>query len=133
MKKFLVVDDGIGMLKLIRIMLQDMGIEVDIARGGVQALAKLSQFKYDAILVDELMPDMRGVQFSRIVKGKEPCPYFNKSYKVDCPIYIISNWTKDEIVSRFGEGNNFNEDISGFISKYNIMEQLNGIFAQTVG
>ena len=41
MKKILVVDDDIGMLKLIRIMLQDMGIEVEIASGGVGFLPRL--------------------------------------------------------------------------------------------
>lgn len=64
-EKILVVDDDIDSLKLIVLMLQRNGYEVDGANAGAPALQKVVSDRPDLIILDVMMPDMSGYEVCR--------------------------------------------------------------------
>lgn len=71
--KVMVVDDEIGILKLIKDYLVFNEYEVITARSGIQALEKLSE-KPDLILLDINMPVMNGFEVCKQIRIKADCP-----------------------------------------------------------
>ena len=65
-KHILVVDDEIGALTLIGIMLERGGFEVQKARDAKSALSILEDYTPDLIILDVMMP---GIITSRIIKS----------------------------------------------------------------
>ena len=59
--RVLVAEDNEINQKLITIMLQDMGIAVDIAENGAEAVDKYRSGRYDLVLMDIHMPVMNGI------------------------------------------------------------------------
>lgn len=68
MKRILVVDDEIGALTLIGIMLDRGGFEVLKARDANQALAMLDKDTPDLIILDVMMPGMDGIELCRRIR-----------------------------------------------------------------
>ena len=66
--RILVVDDQVQIRRVLRITLVAGGYEVDDARGGEEALEKLREQKYDLILLDINMPDIRGTDVCRAIR-----------------------------------------------------------------
>lgn len=60
--KILVVDDEASLTDLLKMALRYEGWLVETAENGVEALAKVKQFRPDAIVLDVMMPDMDGMQ-----------------------------------------------------------------------
>jgi pilus assembly protein CpaE len=69
--KILIVDDDVDSLKLIGLMLQRQGYQVDAANTGSQALDKISQEQPDLIILDVMMPDMNGYEICRRLRTKD--------------------------------------------------------------
>ena len=63
--RILVVDDERGMCEFLRFLLQEEGYEVDVAHSGDQALAKVSESKFELILADIKMPGLDGLEMLR--------------------------------------------------------------------
>ena len=63
--RILVVDDEKGLVKLIRLNLEQDGFEVVEANNGAEAMEKLRVTLPDLVLLDVMMPDMDGFQCSR--------------------------------------------------------------------
>jgi two-component system phosphate regulon response regulator PhoB len=82
MKRILVVDDEIGALTLIGIMLERGGFEVLKAKDAEQALSVLSLETPDLIILDVMMPEMDGIELCRVLRGR--------SDTKDLPILILS-------------------------------------------
>jgi two-component system response regulator AtoC len=61
----LVVDDEKAFADLLSSILRREGYEVDAARSGVEALARLGETTYDLVLCDIQMPEMDGLEFLR--------------------------------------------------------------------
>jgi len=59
-KKILVVDDEKGLVRIIRLNLEQDGFEVVEANNGAQAIDKLRTALPDLVLLDVMMPDMDG-------------------------------------------------------------------------
>jgi DNA-binding response OmpR family regulator len=70
MKRILVVDDEIGALTLIGIMLERGGFEVLKAKNAEVALGVLEQETPDLIILDVMMPGMDGIELCRTIRGR---------------------------------------------------------------
>lgn len=68
--KALVVDDEDDILILLTNFLTSIGLEVDQASNGVEALNKIRNTNYDYILTDLAMPKMRGEELIQHVKSR---------------------------------------------------------------
>jgi len=67
----LLVDDNAVNLEVARAMLRLVGCEVDVARDGRQALALLTSRRYDAALMDCMMPVMDGLAATAALRALE--------------------------------------------------------------
>jgi DNA-binding response OmpR family regulator len=70
MKRILVVDDEIGALTLIGIMLERGGFEVLKAKDADQALSVLDLETPDLIILDVMMPGMDGIELCRVLRQR---------------------------------------------------------------
>ncbi|MBZ0296112.1 MAG: response regulator [Anaerolineae bacterium] len=81
-KQILVVDDEIGALTLIGIMLERGGFNVLKAKDANTALAVLDQSTPDLIILDVMMPGMNGIELCRVIRER------NDTHQV--PVLILS-------------------------------------------
>ncbi len=70
--KVLVIDDDEQMLSIVRKILEGEGLAVDVAQSAREALDRLPENDYNAILCDMLMPGMSGAEFYQQVKKEFP-------------------------------------------------------------
>ena len=68
--RVLVVDDQPQIRRFMRTMLAGAGYEVEEARSGEKALAKLADFRPDLVLLDINMPGMGGLAACRAIRGE---------------------------------------------------------------
>lgn len=66
--KILVVDDKDMNLIIFQNLLKRTLVQVDTARLGTEAVGKATQIQYDAIFIDERMPELDGVQTMHIIR-----------------------------------------------------------------
>ncbi len=92
MKRILVVDDEIGALTLIGIMLDRGGFEVLKAREANQALETLDKDTPDLIILDVMMPGIDGIELCKMIRGRKPT--------TETPILILSARGDAESVMR---------------------------------
>ena len=91
----LVVDDSkVGRLTMLR-KLETLGIRVDMAESGHQALESLEQSRPDLIFMDHMMPDMDGFEVTRRIKAS---PVFR-----DIPVVIVSGNDEADFVHQARE------------------------------
>ena len=74
-KRILVVDDNRTNLQVARLLLKRLGLEVEIATSGVEALASLSGHVPDVVFLDLQMPEMDGFQTAREILGHAASTY----------------------------------------------------------
>lgn len=67
--RILAVDDNEMNLSLVRALIHEMGLEVDLAEGGEEALTLCRQYFYPLILMDIQMPDMDGVSCLKALRN----------------------------------------------------------------
>jgi len=70
-KHILVVDDEIGALTLIGIMLERGGFGVLKAKDAKSALSVLDQNTPDMIILDVMMPGMDGIELCRVIRDRK--------------------------------------------------------------
>lgn len=66
--KILVVDDVPMNLKVMKGLLGETGISIDTALGGAECIELVSKRKYDMIFMDDMMPEMSGIETFEIMK-----------------------------------------------------------------
>ena len=92
MKRILVVDDEIGALTLIGIMLDRGGFEVLKARDANQALTVLEKDTPDLLILDVMMPGIDGIELCRMIRGR--------GATAETPVLILSARGDAESVMR---------------------------------
>lgn len=68
--KVLVADDMSLNQLLIKIILEDFGLECDIAENGKIAIKKLQNSTYDIVLMDIQMPEINGFETSEFIRKR---------------------------------------------------------------
>jgi len=68
--KALVVEDNLINQRLIQILLQEYGIDVETASNGLEALQKVGKHNYDIIFMDIDMPYMNGIVATKEIKSR---------------------------------------------------------------
>lgn len=67
--KVLLVEDDVFMIELLGKELKDAGFDIDVADKGSKALEKFKETKPDLILLDILLPDIRGLDVLRQIRA----------------------------------------------------------------
>ncbi|MBX8944090.1 MULTISPECIES: response regulator transcription factor [Lysinibacillus] len=80
MTKLLVVDDDAHIRELVKVFLQNEGLEVIEAIDGVDALSKLDAEKIDMVVMDIMMPNMDGWALCEEIR----------SFNTDLPILMLT-------------------------------------------
>jgi two-component system response regulator MtrA len=81
-RNILIVDDEIGALTLIGIMLERGGFNVLKARDAKTALSILDEHNPDLIILDVMMPGMDGIELCHVIRGRDDT--------VKTPVLILS-------------------------------------------
>ena len=68
-KRILIVEDEESISSLEKNLLEKEGFQVEIARDGVEGLERIKNNRYDAIISDFEMPNMKGDQLYQNVMG----------------------------------------------------------------
>ena len=71
-KRILIVDDEKAIRASIVMALKSVKYEIDVAENGVQAIDYLDKISYDLIITDYSMPEMDGLELTRIITAKYP-------------------------------------------------------------
>ena len=74
-KRILVVDDIEDNLSLLEAVLMEEGYEVDLAKNGELALAKIEASPPDLLLLDAMMPKMNGYEVTRRIRQNKRLPF----------------------------------------------------------
>ena len=72
MARILVVEDSATQAMQIRLLLEDAGYEVAVARGGAEALVAFGKFTPDGVLSDLDMPGMNGLELVEAIRQRHP-------------------------------------------------------------
>lgn len=72
--KILIVDDNSVNLTVCEGLLEPLSMQIDTASSGQEAIDKISEKKYDLILMDHMMPEIDGVETTHIIRR------FHKEY-----------------------------------------------------
>lgn len=68
-KRILLVDDEDDVLSAFEFRLGALGYDLAVARNGAQALEHLNKGKADVVLADFMMPEINGIELTRIIKS----------------------------------------------------------------
>jgi two-component system chemotaxis response regulator CheB len=72
--KVLVVDDSALMRRLLTAVLGEAGFDVEVARNGVEGLARLTEWQPDVVTLDINMPEMDGLTALSLMMQARPTP-----------------------------------------------------------
>ncbi len=86
--RVLLCDDNAVNQKVAQRLLQQMGYRVDLAVNGNEALAALDRQPYDLIFMDVLMPELGGLEATRIIRERQTQPALYPNYK--SPLIIVA-------------------------------------------
>lgn len=78
----LMVEDNKTNQMLLKLLLEELELEADIANDGLEAVEAVKEKKYDVILMDENMPNMSGLEATKIIRELE--------FGVEVPIVAVT-------------------------------------------
>jgi CheY-like chemotaxis protein len=71
-KRILIVDDEKAMRASMTVALKLDGRDIDVAENGIRAVGFIEKISYDLVITDYSMPEMDGLELSRIIVSKYP-------------------------------------------------------------
>ncbi|HWX22210.1 MAG TPA: response regulator, partial [Candidatus Binatia bacterium] len=86
--RVLLCDDNVINQKVASRLLQQMGYRADLAANGLEALAALERNPYDLIFMDLMMPEMDGLDATRLIRQRQKQPGQFPTFK--SPIIIVA-------------------------------------------
>ncbi len=98
--KVLIVDDNPLNQEILKKLLENLGLEVDIAASGKEALFKIRNEEYHLIFMDVQMPDMDGMEVTRRLKRGDAG---EKAQKIPI-VAFTANAMKEELQRCFASG-----------------------------
>jgi len=84
MKKILIFDDDASILEVISIIFEENGYEVQISETSHDIIQRVSDFRPDVILMDNWIPNIGGVEATKLLKSHE-------DFKNIPVIYVTAN------------------------------------------
>ncbi len=90
MKKILLVDDEKKTAAVFEAALRQGGYDVTVAPDGKTALEEVKRAKFDAVLLDQMMPDLSGSEVLRALKTDETTKAI--------PVAMLTNFGHDEMI-----------------------------------
>lgn len=121
-KQILVVDDEVGALTLIGIMLERGGFSVLKAKDAKEALAVLNQATPDLIVLDVMMPGVNGIELCKMLRER------NDTHSL--PILILSARGDAESVVQGMEAG-ANDYLPKPILHHDLVSKVRAILAQS--
>jgi CheY-like chemotaxis protein len=95
----LVVEDDEALRSLLVTYFEERsGIDVDVARDGAEALHRISQKNYDAVLLDLMMPHMSGIDFLDSLHALTSDPSI-KTFDTPPPVLVVTSVPQEEFPS----------------------------------
>ena len=88
--RVLLCDDNIVNQKVASRLLQQMGYRADLAANGLEALAALDRQPYDLIFMDVMMPEMGGLETTRLMRERQQQPSQFPNYKLSIKIVAMT-------------------------------------------
>ncbi len=116
--KILLVEDDIINQKIALIILKNLSLTADIANNGQEALEILKKNDYDIILMDVIMPEMSGVELTKMIRSGK-----SEVKNPNIPIIAITANTMTEDRERYFKVG-MNDYISKPISLYELRQAL---------
>jgi len=89
-KRILAIDDEEMILDAMKLILEDMGYEMDVFSDPVEGEKAALEKDYDLILLDLRMPQKNGAELTESIKQAKP----------DCRILIITAYPNDPLAER---------------------------------
>ena len=90
-KRMLVLDDDPSMQRLISTLLQRAGHRVDAVSSGTQAIERLAQQNYDALLLDIMTPTDGGMTVIRHLREAQPATLSRVVLVTASPDAVLQN------------------------------------------
>ena len=84
MKKLLIFDDDKSILEVISIIFEENGYKVEISETSHDIIQKVTEFQPDLILMDNWIPNIGGVEATKLLKN-------NEDFKHIPVIYVTAN------------------------------------------
>lgn len=75
MTKILYVEDNKDTAKAVKIILNAVGYDVELAFTGKEGLKKLKKGKFDLVILDNMLPDITGIEIFGKIKHDKKCKY----------------------------------------------------------
>ncbi len=95
-KKILVVDDEQSFLDLVAEFLSTVGLTVDTAADGMEAVHKFNEEDYALVIMDIAMPRLNGVEAIRMIRRKNP----------DVDIIVVSAYAEGGVIDEVKSAGN---------------------------
>ena len=89
-KHILVVDDDPVLRTLLQVLLESHGYASETAQNGGEAVTKLAQAHYDAVLLDYMMPGPNGLTILQRIQQRYP----------SMPVVMITGHTGGQVAAR---------------------------------